>query len=97
MTQTYLTSAVLTVSTGVLFAGPGPAFELMHDLNGAPVGPEEVAEAQAEMRAEIVRQHPWIADLRIPDDPMNRHALLARVRAEHGSTLDLLVDTRISA
>lgn len=99
MTQTrlYYTPTVLTVATGVLFSGLNPAFDLIHDLTGGVVLPANVPGLQEQVRAEIVRQHPWVAELRLPADPADRRDFLARVIAEHGAALELQlpVDTRL--
>jgi len=97
MTQTYYTPTVLTVATGIPLSGLTSAFQLMHDLLGSPATPENLPVVQSQLRAEIVRQHPWIAELRLPEDPCDRRGWLAKVMAAHGAALDLAVDTRVSA
>lgn len=95
MTQTHLTPAVLTAATGVVLGPLDQAFAVIHDLIGGTVIPPEVATVQSALRAELIRQHPWIADLKVPEFhhlPEPRFAKarwIAEVTTTYGGTLEI--------
>jgi hypothetical protein len=66
-TRVHPTPAVLTAATGIAFGPLDEAFAVIHDLIGGTVIPTEVAQVQARLRTELIRQVPWIAELRIPE------------------------------
>lgn len=99
MTQTHLTPAVLTAATGVVLGPLDQAFAVIHDLIGGTVIPPEVATVQNALRRELIRQFPWIADLRIPefhqlDAPRFAKARwIAEVTATYGGALEVETGT----
>jgi hypothetical protein len=66
-TTQHLTPAVVSAATGVLLAPLADIFAVIHDLTDGRLSPAEVESAQARIRAELIRQFPWLADLRLPD------------------------------
>lgn len=102
MTQrTYLTPVVLTAATGQILAPLDQVFDLMNTLAGGRLAPGEVHLRQDEIRAELIRQHPWIFDILVPDfrrteDPRrSRWQFLADIAAEHGGALTIETDTAL--
>jgi hypothetical protein len=98
-TRTHLTPAVLTAATGVVFGPLDEAFTLIHDLIGGTLIPAEVATVQGRLRTELIRQFPWIAELRIPEfhrlpEPrFSKARWLAEVATEHGGALEVEIGT----
>jgi hypothetical protein len=99
MTQTHLTPAVLTAATGVVLGPLDQAFAVIHDLTGGTVIPPEVAAVQDALRKELIRQHPWIGDLEVPEFhhmPDPRYAKIhwiAEVTAIYGGVLEIETGT----
>jgi hypothetical protein len=98
-TRTHLTPAVLTAATGVYLGPLDQALAVIHDLTGSTLLPADVTALQARLRAELVRQFPWIGDLLIPefahlDDPrLLRKRWLNEVMAVHGGALEVEIGT----
>lgn len=99
MTQTHLTPAVLTAATGVVLGPLDEAFAVIHDLIGGTVIPPEVATVQSALRTELIRQFPWIADLRLPEfhqlpDPrFAKKRWIAEVTETYGGVLEVETGT----
>jgi hypothetical protein len=104
MTQTprtsdHLTPAVLTAATGVIVAPLEQVFAVIHDLTGGRLIPGEVAGMQDRIRAELIRQVPWLIEIRIPDfdayeDPrLARTEFVKAVMEDHGCVVTLECDT----
>lgn len=99
MTQrTYLTSAVLSVATGQILAPLDQISGLLHDLSGGDITPAQVHVRFPEIRAELIRQLPWLAHIEVPDfraakDPCYLHlGFLAAVTILYGSSQDIRID-----
>jgi hypothetical protein len=100
MTQrTYLTSAVLSVATGQILAPLDLVFDLMHDIAGDGISPAQAHVRFAEIRAELIRQLPWLEHIEIPDfraakDPCYAQVgWTASVAVIYGSTQTIEVGT----
>jgi hypothetical protein len=101
MTQTrsHLTPAVITAATGVVLSPLDQAFAVIHDLIGGTLIPAEVAQTQDRLRQELIRQFPWIADLRVPEfhqlpEPaFSKKRWLADICDERGGCLEVEIGT----
>lgn len=93
-TATHLLTAVLSAATGAPLAPLSQVAAVVHDLSDGTIPPDEIRDARGRVRAELIRQIPWLAEIRVPDfnDPdieLIKCEFIAGLAAACGGSVDI--------
>lgn len=66
-TTTHLTPAVVSLVTGAFLAPADQIMDVISDLTLGTVLPDDIEAVLPEIRAELIRQLPWLGEIQVPD------------------------------
>lgn len=91
--RTFTLDQVFTAVSGQLI-GKGTVedvIEIYNFMGRVQLKSHQIDDALYDITPEMVRQHPWMAGIKLPDPGQDRDAWLEKMREEHGTEITLQI------